>query len=105
MIYTSYEDLASTIRRNIWKVPADVELIVGVPRSGMICALMVAEFINKPVADLESFIDGRVWRTGRRGRAKDEYRKVLIIDDTVYAGNAIKNAKEMHQMAEDAKRG
>lgn len=52
MTYTTYEDLSNCIRRNVWKVPADVDLIVGVPRSGMIPALMLAELMNKRCADL-----------------------------------------------------
>ena len=39
----TYDDIATTIRRNVWKVPSDVDLIVGVPRSGMIAALMLSE--------------------------------------------------------------
>ena len=42
MIYKSYQDLSCTIRRMLWKIPSDVGLVVGVPRSGMIAALMVA---------------------------------------------------------------
>ena len=46
MTYKSYEDLSDCIRRNAWKIPQDVDLIVGVPRSGMIPALMLAELLN-----------------------------------------------------------
>ena len=96
MIYTSYEDLSDCIRRNVWKVPYDVDLIVGVPRSGMIPALMLAELLNKRCADLDTFLDGREMGCGGRERLMRtrKKKKVLVLDDTVYAGTAMKKVKE-----------
>lgn len=96
MTYTTYEDLSNCIRRNVWKVPADVDLIVGVPRSGMIPAIMLAELMNKRCADLDTFLDGREMSCG--GRASLMRRgtpgKVLIVDDTVCGGTAMAMARE-----------
>lgn len=96
MIYTSYQDLANCIRRNLWKVPADVDLIVGVPRSGMIPALMIAELLNKRCATLDEFIEGRVMSCGSRGAMLngEEIAKVLVVDDTVYKGKELKSVRE-----------
>lgn len=95
MVYTSYSDLVNCIRRNVWKVPSDVDLIVGIPRSGMIPTLMIAELLHKPCADLDSFIDGRLMRCGRRERImrQGDVKKVLVLDDTVWVGNAMRRAK------------
>jgi uncharacterized HAD superfamily protein len=104
MVYTSYEDLSNCIRRNLWKVPQDVDLIVGVPRSGMIPALMLAELMNKRCATLDEFIDGREMSCGGRQRLMQETvateeqhigrKKVLVLDDTVFFGNAMRKARE-----------
>ena len=96
MKYITYADMAATIRRNIWKVPNDVDLIVGIPRSGMIAALMIAELTNRRVADLDEFISGNIMASGGRGKyiINNPIRKVLIVDDTVYAGSAIRNARK-----------
>ena len=99
MIYTTYQDLADCIRRNAWKVPADIDLIVGIPRSGMIPALMLAELLNKRCADLDSFADGHLMSYGARGNLMQcamthSKQKVLVIDDTIWAGNAITQARE-----------
>lgn len=104
MIYTTYQDLSDCIRRNAWKVPADIDLIVGVPRSGMIPALMLAELLNKQCADLDAFLNGHIMSYGVRGNlsqnhvryaaAMPQQKKVLVIDDTVWAGNAINQARE-----------
>lgn len=95
MIYTNYEDMANTIRRNMWKIPADVDIIVGVPRSGMIPALMMAEYLNKQVTDIDQFAEERPIQLGRRGNyaRRGKEGKVLVLDDTVYSGWAIENAK------------
>ena len=96
MIYTSYQDMADVIRRNVWKVPADVDLIVGIPRSGMIPALMLAELLNVRCTDLDSFLEGRVMSCGGRGRLirGDQKGRVLVLDDTVFFGNALNKARE-----------
>lgn len=103
MVYKSYEDLSDCIRRNVWKIPSDVDLIVGVPRSGMIPALMLAELLNKRCADLDSFIDGKEMSCGGRVRLirKGDVRKVLVVDDTVYGGSAMKKVRERLDGFED----
>ena len=95
MMYRSYEDLSDCIRRNVWKVPGDVDLIVGIPRSGMIPALMIAELLNKRCADLDTFIDGKIMASGGRSRLmrSGDIKKVLILDDTVFFGRALCKAK------------
>lgn len=101
MVYTSYEDLSNCIRRNLWKVPQDVDLIVGVPRSGMIPALMLAELMNKRYADIDAFAEGREISCGGRQELmashapkEDGRMKVLVLDDTVFAGSAMRKARE-----------
>lgn len=96
MIYRTYEDLSDCIRRNIWKVPADVDLIVGVPRSGMIPAMMVAELLNKRCATLDDFVAGRVISCGDRERLMRSgmSNKVLVIDDTACLGHAMGIVRE-----------
>jgi len=91
MIYHRYEDLSQAISRNLWKVPGDVRLVVGVPRSGMIAALMLSELMGCPAATLDEFLLGRQMSCGGRGsimRRMQEGR-VLVLDDTVYEGKAM----------------
>lgn len=96
MRYHSYQDLSDCIRRNVWKVPYDIDLIVGVPRSGMIPALMLAELMNKRCTDLGSFIEGRIMECGDRGRMvrRGTAGKVLVVDDTVYKGAEMGKVRE-----------
>lgn len=88
--------MADSIRRNLWKVPSDVDLIVGIPRSGMIPALMLAELVNKRCADLDTFIEGRCMSYGTRGgmMRRGKEGKVFVIDDCVCSGKSIDKVRE-----------
>ena len=99
MNYASYDDLAGVIRTNLWKIPSDVDLIVGVPRSGMIAALMMAEYLNKHCTDLKAFIDGHALYEGVRGLNCREGKKgkVLILEDTVNLGCSMDAVGDGHR--------
>lgn len=90
--------MTNDIRRNAWKVPFEVDLIVGVPRSGLLAALILGEILGKPVCSLEDFLAGREPQAGSRGkllRRTTDY--VLVLDDTIYSGGTIKRVKERVQ--------
>lgn len=90
MTYTSIADMANTIRTNLWKVPSDVSLIVGVPRSGMIAALLVGEFLHKPVIDLQGFLNNTEPMCGSRSKhMRADTGRVLVLDDTLYTGRSM----------------
>ena len=82
------------------ELPRDIELIVGVPRSGLLAANLLALHMDLPLTDLEGLIEGRVFKSGKRNRFGnletflDEPRNVLIVDDSEYTGRAITSAKE-----------
>lgn len=94
--YRSVLSLNDTILRNINKVPHDIELIVGIPRSGMLPANLLALYLNKPYTDIDSFLENRIYSVGDRGEwiTRTMNKKVLIIDDSINSGSAIKKNKD-----------
>ncbi len=56
MNYRSISDLNQVILKRLYIIPRDIDLIVGIPRSGMFPANLLALYLNKPVTDLGSFI-------------------------------------------------
>ena len=100
MNYKSYMDLSLTINRNLHKIPRDIDLVVGVPRSGMLPATMIGLIFNKPVVALDSYLDGKIYEMGlyRRPKASitnySEIKKVLIMDDSINSGHSINTVKE-----------
>lgn len=93
--YRSVTDLNEALIKNLYKFPHDIDLIVGIPRSGMLPANLLALYLNKPFTDIDSFVEGRVYATGNRGAfiRKSSTHKVLIMDDSILAGNALLKAK------------
>lgn len=94
--YRSISDLNSAILKNLHKYPHDVDLIVGVPRSGMLPANLLALYLNKPYTDIDSFIEGRTLGAGYRQKYIDKSttNKILIVDDSILGGGALRKAKD-----------
>ena len=97
MHFKSFGDLARDIGKNVARVPQDVDLIVGIPRSGMMAASMLALMLNKKFCDVASFLDNRSLQHGRTRVPSNgdlEYplqaRTVLILDDSVDSGASMR---------------
>tara|TARA_R110000765_G_scaffold230275_1_gene333708 strand:+ start:794 stop:1816 length:1023 start_codon:yes stop_codon:yes gene_type:complete len=75
--------------------------ILGIPRSGMLPASMIALWLNLPLYTINSLshnleVMSACSESGgiRMKGHKDSGGKILVIDDTVYAGTAIRDIKE-----------
>lgn len=105
MKYVTLADLSDAIRHNLWKLPHDIDAVIGIPRSGMIAASIIASLLNAPLIDLESFLAGRQPEGGERMRyfrvSHTKTGKMLVVDDTVFNGNAMKNARDKLRLCKD----
>lgn len=97
MIYITLNDLVNTVRNNLSKIPHDIDFVVGVVRSGMLAATIIAEYLNVPLVDDVSYAAGISPAGGNRimFNKKKETGKVLVIDDTCYSGKAMRQTKEL----------
>jgi uncharacterized HAD superfamily protein/adenine/guanine phosphoribosyltransferase-like PRPP-binding protein len=94
MQYRTLSDLKSTILRGTTKLPSDVDLIVGIPRSGLLAANLLALHLNLPLTDVAGLLEGRVLGSGKRGRfGRDllpvDARRILVLDDSLHTGAAM----------------
>lgn len=96
MRYIKLSDLCSTIRNNIHKIPHDIDCVIGVPRSGMIAASIISEFLNVPLGDVNSFSQFIKPSGGDRLKlfGPKDYKKILVIDDTTFSGKSMRDTKE-----------
>ncbi|MEX0779717.1 MAG: phosphoribosyltransferase family protein [Balneolales bacterium] len=98
MKYKSFADLSDDIYANIQKIPASVDLIVGIPRSGLMAGNLIANTLNLPIIDLDGFINNREIKYGETHKTIINYPKeanhVLIVDDTIDSGRSLNNAKD-----------
>tara|TARA_R100000008_G_C3579175_1_gene167277 strand:- start:177 stop:1133 length:957 start_codon:yes stop_codon:yes gene_type:complete len=81
--------------------------VLGIPRSGMLPASMIAIWLNLPLytinsisGDIEPMSGCEKFGGGRMRRHEDSGGKLLVVDDTVFAGRAMADIKE--KINEDA---
>ncbi len=100
MNFITIKELNTDILNNLYKIPKDIDLIVGIPRSGMIVASLLAVYLNKPLTDIDSYISGNIYLTGstkntsKHAKSILEVKRALIVEDSSCYGRSIKMAKE-----------
>lgn len=98
-IVKSVADLDAAIVANLHRIP-DVDAIVGIPRSGMLAASSLALHMQKPLADIEGFGRGEVFR--RSQSMAHGVKRVLLFDDTVLTGKAMdRSVRRLRQLCPD----
>ena len=66
MHYRGIDHLHHAVLANLSKIPHDVDLIVGIPRSGLLVANILALYLNRPMTDLAGLAERRLLATGKR---------------------------------------
>ncbi|TVU89173.1 phosphoribosyltransferase [Vreelandella titanicae] len=101
MNYKSYGDLSEDIAASLFKVHGKgYDLVVGIPRSGMIPASMIALGLHIDVVGLPEFIANRPLKTRLRRKAESgpgvawDAKKVLLVDDSVITGKTAQEARD-----------
>lgn len=86
--FRSFADMNRTIVANLHRINRnDFDVVVGIPRSGMMPATVLATHLQLPLADVASFHRGQVW--GRSGRLQNLAGRVLLVDDSCNKGRAM----------------
>ena len=95
MNYRSVADLDADIKRWLPALPRDIDLVVGVPRSGLLAGTILSLHLNVPLTDLDGFLESRVLATGARLDADPDEtpKRVLVLDDSVLTGSAMSEAR------------
>jgi uncharacterized HAD superfamily protein/adenine/guanine phosphoribosyltransferase-like PRPP-binding protein len=99
MNYRSISDMNDSVLAGLHRLPPGIDLVVGIPRSGMIAATCTALLCNLELADLDGYLEGRTLNTGRTKRAgmpekSAGPRKVLVIDDSINSGKSMADARQ-----------
>ena len=103
MNYKSLADLNDDVASWIQKMPTDFDIIVGIPRSGLLVANLISLHFNIPLTDVENLSEGLLIGGGRRCPTKtisaikqscNHKLKVLVVDDSVDSGSQMKVIKD-----------
>lgn len=93
MNFRTISQMNDHIVAGLGKVPRDVDLIVGIPRSGMLPATILALSLNVALTDLNGFLNGRLLEAGisRKGFQRisqlEDAKKILVVDDSCFSGS------------------
>jgi uncharacterized HAD superfamily protein len=62
----------------------------------MLPANLLALYLNKPYTDINSFINGHIYKAGARGQFFDirDFNKILVVDDSIASGSAMVKCRE-----------
>nr|WP_249788182.1 phosphoribosyltransferase [Bradyrhizobium sp. NBAIM01] len=92
------------------RLPDDLDIVVGIPRSGLMAAALVALAKQLPLADVQGFCEGRVLSAGRTRRVPSlditvaDCRHALVFDDSVASGGSMAEARVLLERAWPNKR-
>lgn len=98
--FVSFDMLNKLLIQNLHRIPHDVDVVVGVPRSGLFLANMISCYLNKPLTDVSGVIAGKFFDSGlsksRDGWAKNfsAVKKILVVEDSINSGYSINQVKQ-----------
>jgi uncharacterized HAD superfamily protein/hypoxanthine phosphoribosyltransferase len=98
--FITYNQLNNDICKSLDKLPIDIDLVVGIPRSGMLVAAIIALYRNIPFTDIDTLLSGKFYCTGSTRTNKrwiqslHEAKHLLIVDDSISTGEAMNKARE-----------
>lgn len=100
MAYCDYNNLNNLIFKNLYRLPQDIDLIVCIPRSGMIIGTIISEYRNIPLCTIFEYLNdvdtepGTNLSLAKQFNHTINYNHILLVDDTCSSGKTLINAKE-----------
>lgn len=99
MNYKSIFDLNKDITKWLYSLPNDIDVVVGVPRSGLLAANILALHKNLPLTDIEGLLNDKLISGGYRLNQSNNFLNkkyplnILILDDSINSGRQLMNIK------------
>lgn len=97
MNYRSIADMNDAILKNLHRLPQEIDLVVGIPRSGLLAANLLSLAVNIPLSDIDSYVQRRTYASGatkpKVATEEKARRRVLVLDDSINGGTAMAEAR------------
>lgn len=97
MNYRSFADLSEDTTALARSLSKDYDLVVGIPRSGLLTASLLCLQLNIRMTDVQGLRDRRLLSSGYRYEGKidgfDDIERVLVVDDSVATGRQMEETK------------
>lgn len=91
--FRSVDDMNKLIKAKLHTIP-NVDCIIGVPRSGMLPATLIALYLGKPLISIEQLGSQSNQFTNRISLNNLVIKKALVVDDSCFSGNAMNKVRE-----------
>ena len=98
MNYRSYAHLSEDIRRGLPSLQrGQFDLVVGIPRSGMVPAYIIGLYLNVGVTSLDGLLSNEAIKSGSTRRARldlgvaQNAGRILLVDDSISSGESLKS--------------
>ena len=94
--FRTIENLNLAIVKRLTEIrKLNIDLIVGIPRSGMLPASLLATHLQLPFTDIDSYNANRWYVRNKKVTVPDDMPnkslRILLVDDTINTGNAMRN--------------
>jgi len=102
MRFKGVKEMGEDIRKHLARlVRGRYDLVVGVPRSGLLPASLVALYLHLPFTDVEGLIAGRLIQGGLRSKFGNLTRPLhaLVLDDSVLGGGQMGRTRRQIEAA------
>ncbi len=103
MLYVTYIDLVNDIRCNIYKIQENAKKgafcgVIGVPRSGMLPAGIISQYLNVGLCSLNEFLEYQMDAFSNHGKRllnlpNTEKKRILVVEDTCFDGYSLLETK------------
>ena len=100
MQYRSVADLNDAVLRNVRRLPRGIDLVVGIPRSGLLAGNLLSLALNLPLTDPDGLLARRLLSAGRTRRhagmdlERSAGRKIVLVDDTIQSGQSMREMRD-----------
>lgn len=92
MNYRTIANLNSSLAHLSTHLPTDIDLIVGIPRSGMLVASVLSLYLHKPCIDFHTLLNDKCPES--TSKQASVIKKLLVVDDSIASGNSIIQVKK-----------
>jgi hypoxanthine phosphoribosyltransferase len=77
------------------KISSDFDIVVAIPRSGMIIGSVIASYFGKPLSTPDMIIEGKQWMssisTTKHNINLNFYNTILVVDDSICSGQQMEH--------------
>lgn len=97
MHYKDVEDLNTDTYRLAQELSREFDLVVGIPRSGLLAANLLCLYLDVPMTDVDGLCERRIFDTGERTEDHatfDGLDSVLVLDDSVLSGSQMTETQD-----------